>query len=233
MKAGYTTFIPWLLQVIAWLPTRLLFGLFGRFTVVGREHLNNLPTETGVIFAANHASEWDPILVRAALPWVGRSTPLFFVSLEKAFYQKKRFGWRRYLYGGGFFKAWGAYPAYLGTYDYDIALAHHIEILKGGESLCIFPEGSKTKDGNLREGKAGVGFLVDRTDVPVVPVLVEGVFRIRFRDFFLWKRCVRVTFGKPLSHNDIFPKKKQKERYDRKDYKQGSSIIMKAIGDLL
>ncbi|MDE1975532.1 MAG: 1-acyl-sn-glycerol-3-phosphate acyltransferase [Patescibacteria group bacterium] len=47
----------------------------------------------------------------------------------------------------------------MGMYDYSKAMPHHEGIIRDGGSVCIFPEGRTTKDGNIGEGKGGVAYL--------------------------------------------------------------------------
>ena len=61
-------------------------------------------------------------------------------------------GITRYAYGGLVFKIFGAYPATVGIKDYEKMLMHHINILCRGHSVCIFPEGGLSKNGELGQG---------------------------------------------------------------------------------
>ena len=193
--------IPRILQFIAWWPTYLIFRLFYGFTVKGKENINGLKQ---AIFACNHASELDTIMLTAAATPFGPFTPMFYVSRETSFYQDDYFGWRRYLYSETFFALWGALRAYAGLKDYEKTLRNHIMLLEDGYSLCIFPEGRMSKDGNLQEGHGGVAFLSHRTGVPIVPVHITGTYKFSFSKPF--KRPVTVTFGKPiyLSSDETF-----------------------------
>ena len=190
---------------------------------VPQQSLNTLHN-TGVIFASNHLSEWDPILVTAALPWISRFMPLFYISHDKSHYPSN--GWRKYLYGGLFFKAWGAYPAYRGLKNYEKSLSYHIEILSLGGSLCVFPEGGKSKTGKLGEGRPGVAFLAQHANVPVVPVLIQGIFKLSLKDFLLRRKTISFRFGEPLFPKDLFGSSKD---ITLSDYKVGASKIMDAI----
>ncbi len=93
--------IPGMLQVLAWPFAVLLLFVFARFRVEGRENLRRLPR--GVIFAANHHSQLDPILMRAALPWLSKYVSLFYVARQSSVYDWT--GWRALVYGDAFFKA--------------------------------------------------------------------------------------------------------------------------------
>ncbi|MCE9643864.1 1-acyl-sn-glycerol-3-phosphate acyltransferase [Candidatus Parcubacteria bacterium] len=187
--------VPRVLQFIAWWPTYFGFRFFYGFKVKGRKNLKGL---TQAIFACNHSSELDPIMLTAAATPFGSFAPMFYVSRGKDFYQDDYFGWRKLLYGGFFFTLWGAFRAYSGMKDYEKSLRNHIEILEDGHSLCIFPEGRKTKNGKLQEGHGGVAFLSHRTGVPIVPVRIRGTYRFSFTPLFSRRRGVTVTFGEPM-----------------------------------
>ena len=217
--------IPSILQRIVWLPVRLGFKLFCHLEVSG---LENVDEENNLIFASSHASELDPILIAVSLPLLSRHLPLFFTGQEKKFY--KGMGWKRLIYGGRFFKAWGAYPVYVGLKNYEQALRHHIAIIRGGNSVCIFPTGKRTADGEPAKARGGVAFLAHKTQVPVVPVFIHGARGIMPQDFFLQRRKVSVIFGRPIHANDLFANSKNIVLNDRiNDYEKAAAKIMKLV----
>jgi 1-acyl-sn-glycerol-3-phosphate acyltransferase len=215
MRQFFIRYIPKILQSCAWLPTRLVLNFFIHFNVVGLEHLKGI--EAPVIFASNHVSELDPILVRAALPCFSRFGPLFYVSRKNYLASIK--GMRKYFYGGFFFKAWGAYPAQSGLKSYAESLFNHIKLLKGENSVCIFPEGRITKTGVLGEVHGGVVYLAEATHTPVVHVTITGPYKITLRDFFTRKRHVAVVFNAPLYNI-------HSESDDAESYREKARIIM-------
>lgn len=184
---------PLILQKAIWHATRTILSFFCAFEVRG---LDNLPEKHGVIFAANHSSELDPILVPAALPFLSPLLPIFYVSRPREFYQTS--GWRQFLYGGFLFKLWGSHAAVAGFKDYKKSLATHLEILRHGGSVFIFPEGKKTRDGNIqKEAHGGVAYLATHTGCPIIPVRIFGDFNMTLSDFLLRKRHMSVVFGSP------------------------------------
>jgi hypothetical protein len=68
------------------------------------------------------------------MPFIMPIMPMYYVSLTKEHYQNERFGWRKYFYGGIFFKILGAYPAYKGIRDFQASLINHIELLENGNA---------------------------------------------------------------------------------------------------
>mgnify|MGYP001619602930 CR=1 FL=1 len=220
---------PFLLQLLIWIPTRVFLRLFCSLEIRG---LHNLRSLNQAIFASNHTSELDPILVPASLPLFSRFSPMFYTAAEdKNFKGSLRFGWRRYIYGGLFFKAWGAYPVAEGKKNYALALQPHLQILRDGGSICIFPEGFLSKDGTLQQGKGGAVFLAGQTEVELVPVKITGVFKASFREIISRKRVVTVSFGKPLWRTDLHLHeevvKNPSEHLEA--YKEATRILMEAI----
>lgn len=185
---------PLILQKIIWVPTRFLLRLCGHIEISGVENLSTITTN--VIFACNHASEMDVFLLPGSLPFFSRFSPIFYTSREQSFY--KRAGWRQRFYGGVFFKAWGAYPVQVGLNDYSASLKQHIKILNDGGTICIFPEGRTTRDGNMQPAKGGVAYLSHETGLPVVPVYLDGTFQISPSTFFSGRRKLSISYGKPF-----------------------------------
>lgn len=220
---------PLILQTLIWIPTRIFFKTFYSYKIIGLKNLKELKTnKNGVIFAVNHSSELDPILIPASLPFFSHLMPMFYVSREQKFY--KTSGWRQNLYGGLLFRLWGAHTAYAGMKDYNISLRYHIKILSRGKSLCIFPEGFKTRDGDINvKGKPGIGFLVHNNKSFVVPVRIKGAFWNKKESDCFCRRKIEVKFGKPISPEELIG---NPGNADIDNYKRMSFTIMKEIGNL-
>ena len=213
---------PLLLQKIIWIPTRLCLWFFLHLKVKGLElfstHVESneaasakaladkalsdkAVSNRNVIFAVNHSSELDPILIPASLPFWSKWSPVFYASLSKSYYKNK--GLRGLIYGGNFFKLWGAHPVYRGLNDYEKSLVNHINIINDGGSVCFFPEGKITRDGQLQPGKGGIVYLAQRTQCPIIPVGITGAFDIAPHIFLSRRRHITVAFGAPIFPHDI------------------------------
>ncbi len=192
--------VPLFLQTIAWFPTRLAFAFFIHFEVRGRKNLKGL---SQAIFAVNHSSELDPIILTAALRPMGRFAPMFYVVAPAKEFDDPKFRWRKHVYKGAFFNAWGAHELARGMHDYDKSLAAHLRLLKHGQSLCIFPEGGVTKTGELRDFRGGFIHLAREAGVPIVPVAITGAYKMSLRLFFSRKRHVTLEFGAPIHPHQI------------------------------
>lgn len=75
-----------------------------------------------------------------------------------------------------------------------------VEALKGGTSLIIYPEGTRTRTGKIQRGKFGVAKIFLKTGVPILPVGIEGAFELMppGRAFPKIKQIVKINIGKPL-----------------------------------
>src|ERR1035437_5876621 len=214
---------PLILQKIIWIPTNIILRFFGHLEIHGMENLKGL--NSPVIFACNHSSEMDPFFVPASLPFFSPFSPIFYTSRESKFYVNS--GWRKHFYGGTFFKAWGSYPVHVGLHDYEKSLAHHIDILRARGNLVIFPEGRTTQDGNIQPAKGGVAYLAYTTGAVIVPVRIGGVFHFSFKDFFLRRRRLSITYGNSM----YFPSGLNTEP-SLENFKVYANKVMNEVGKL-
>lgn len=218
---------PLILQTAIWPITRPLFRFFLHLKILGADNLKDLPK--GVIFASNHASELDAVLIPASLPFLSRFMPMFYVSRPRSFYTTS--GWRQFFYGGFFFKLWGAHSVISGHKDYGVSLSPHIHIIQHRHSLIIYPEGKKTETGEVMVDRAhgGVAFLAEKTGLPIVPVYIQGVRNTNFlKDFLLRRRHAVIVFGRPIYSRELLV---NQTAIDNK-YKSAAIKVMTIISDL-
>jgi 1-acyl-sn-glycerol-3-phosphate acyltransferase len=182
-----------------------------RFRVVGKE---DVPTTEGVILAANHVSYVDPLFIGAALV----EHQLHFMAKEELF-QVPVFG--------AVIRRLHTIPVRRGRVDY-AAIRQSLRLLKEGEILAMFPEGTRGDGMALQEAEEGIGFLAARSGRPVVPVYLEGTDNVLPRG----KRMPRVHpvtiyFGHPLRLAGGAPHGETREGYRRL-----SEEVMKEIAEL-
>ncbi len=173
----------------------ILFKILFGYRIIGRE---NVPKTGPVILASNHASYLDPPFVGTAL-W----RRVNFVARDSLFNRP----WKKF-----FLDRCKAFPINRDRLD-KTTLNEILGRLKKGEPVCLFPEGTRSLDGSLQPGKAGIGMIVSLAKVPVVPVYVRGsymTFGKVHKSFRLTK--VSVTFGKPMDFSKTEGKGRQ-ERY--------------------
>ncbi|WP_308873960.1 AMP-binding protein [Thiothrix subterranea] len=165
-----------------------LFRARYRLKVLGFEHL---PASGGVLLLGNHISFIDWALVQMASP-----RQLHFV-IEKGYYER----W----YLKSFLNWFGVIPISSGA-SAD-SLEKVTEMLKAGEVVCLFPEGTISRTGQLSEFKRGYEKAVKGTGAVIVPFYLHGLWGSRFSrsSGFLrenrqsgFKRDIVVSFGKVL-----------------------------------
>lgn len=131
---------PEFFQRLVWLPLRVLLIGFCSLNINGIENISNI--KGNFIIASNHLSEMDPLLIVSILPFFSRKLPLIYVSRQKDLYSGANWPkWKQIAYGGTLFKIIGAYPSYKGLRNYKLALPYHLEVIKNGGNVAIFPYG--------------------------------------------------------------------------------------------
>ncbi len=175
------------------------FHIHFKIKVVGKE---NIPAvKGGFIIASNHVSNNDPPMVGVVF-----KRKYTFMAKEELFHINPIFTW--------VIKKLGAFPVKRGSKDTS-AIDTALESLQNGRTFVIFPEGTRSKDGELGKPKSGVSLIAARAKAPVVPVFVK-YGRKRFR------RRVLVSIGEviPAEEFDI----------DIADKRQIRSISEKIMG---
>ena len=77
-------------------------------------------------------------------------------------------------------------------------------ILKHAKILCIFPEGERSIDGELKDFKKGIGVIGKELNVPLVPVYIKGAFKAWPRtERFMRLNPILVRFGRPVLPSDL------------------------------
>jgi 1-acyl-sn-glycerol-3-phosphate acyltransferase len=161
---------------------RVVFRLVGRWQIVGR---GSVPAEGGVIIAANHVSFADPPAVGCAL-----IRPTNFMAKAELF-RVPVLGW--------VIRKCHSFPVRRGEADM-AAMRTAVHLLRSGETVTIFPEGQRSPNGKLQEPEAGVGIIVRRAGVPVVPVaLIDTDCMLPRRSLYIRFSRVKVIFGEPIT----------------------------------
>jgi len=196
----------------------LTFGFmlktFFNLKAEGRE---NIPMKGPYILFANHTSYFDPLIIAAALSMRQR-LDLFFIGF-KAFFDLPVI--RRLTVIGRFI------PLDF-TAHFLESLRSSYYVLENGKNLCIFPEGMRSFEPDVREFKKGFGILAKETGAKLLPVFIEGAFEAWPRTATLPKRHpIRVTFGKPLDTGKLL--KEGLEMGARDDYAAICMAARKAL----
>jgi 1-acyl-sn-glycerol-3-phosphate acyltransferase len=186
---------------------RIVYKLFYRLTYEGLENIDN---SKPYIYASNHRSYADPVLI--SLPVKRRFA---YMAKEELFKQN--------IFFTALIKTMGAFPVVRGKGDMAV-IDTSIERLNSGRNLVIFPEGTRSKDGKVGKGKTGVALIASKSNYDVIPVgiIFEGE-KLHFRS------KVTVKYGKPIKASEIA----MPENYTAKDLKPIKHKIMLEITNLV
>ena len=154
------------------------------------------------MLASNHVSYFDPPLISGVTP-----TPLYFFA-RKSLLKNWWFGLLH--------KGMNIIPVDVNGGDIN-AVRRAIDTLKDDRPLVVLPEGTRSEDGTLQPGKAGVGMIACKAQVPIVPVRVFGSYEALGKNTTKprWGMPLTVAIGKPLSVADYDVGPGDKERYQK------------------
>ena len=170
-------FVFWMASVLV----RTAMILFSRTKII---NVRNVPSECGLLLVANHISHLDP-------PMIGATSRrmVYFLAKQELF---KGFivGW--------FMRNSGQVPVRRGQGKDAVEVA--VNLLNNGKCICIFPEGTRSRTGEMMKPRTGIVVIASQVNVPILPVLIEGTFEMmppkaQFPKF--WSK-VRITYGEPF-----------------------------------
>jgi 1-acyl-sn-glycerol-3-phosphate acyltransferase len=150
---------------------------------------HNIPKEGGVLVVSNHQSHLDPPLVGIGCP-----RPMSYLARESLF---------RFAPFGRFIYSIGAIPL-----DRDgvglSGIKEALKRLKRGEMVVVFPEGTRSKDGEIAPFRPGFTTLAVRSKAAILPVAIDGAYEAypRWRKFPGPGR-IRVHYGVPLTAAEL------------------------------
>jgi len=159
---------------------------FFSYRVIGAE---NMIEEGPCIIAANHCSFFDP--------------PLVGVACKRAIHYLARKSLLEWPILGPIFPELNVIPVDRKNADRS-ALMGAIRVVRGGGAVLIFPEGTRSPDGQLQPAQPGIGMIVAKTGAPVVPARISGSYEVFSRERLLPKKGkVSVEIGHPLSFGNL------------------------------
>lgn len=170
-----------------------------RFDIKG---LDNFPKSGGILICANHIDALDPPVVGITAP-----RPVHFMAKEELFQAPIL---------KPLLPKLNAFPVKRGLSDRE-ALRRALAILKNGDVMGIFPEGTRSKNGELGKGFSGAGFFALKGEADVVPCAIIGPYKP-------FKR-LKVVYGEPII---MQPYRDQKASAD-----DVTKVIMDKIQQLL
>ena len=180
-----------------------------RTRVVGAENIPQTPGDPPLILCCNHISNWDPVLLEVVQP-----RHVYFMAKAELF--------RNPLLAWFLGKQIGAFPVHRGKGDTG-AIDTAKKLVSEGKMLGIFPEGTRSKDGQLLNPKSGAALITSRTGAHVLPVAVVTKGQ-KIRPF----KPTTIVFGKPLS-----PAELKLDDPESPNLRQASRRIMSAIAALM
>ena len=182
-----------------------------RMRVTGREHV---PASGGAVIAANHCSYLDPPVMagcnnRRIVHFMARDT-LFSTPIARWFFPRV-----------------AVIPLDRTRGDLG-ALKKAIATLKEGKVIGLFPEGTRSPDGQMHPAKGGIGFLIAKGEVPVVPLYISGTYEA-FPKGAKKMRPSRVVarLGKPITPEEI-----RAAMPTKGDYGAVGELVMRRIREL-
>ena len=160
---------------------RVYFRLYHRGRIYNRERL---PDQGAFILAGNHVSFLDP--------------PFFGLCCHReAFFMARDTLFRNPL-ANRVLRSWNCVPINRDRGDIG-AMRMVLRMLREGKAVLMFPEGTRSPDGTLQEPRAGIGMIVARANVPIVPMRIFGTNRALPRGTSLPRPAkVQVKFGQPF-----------------------------------
>jgi 1-acyl-sn-glycerol-3-phosphate acyltransferase len=201
---------------LVWTAMRIISRTWFNWRVIGSEEV---PVTGPVILASNHVSFADPPMIGAALP-----RAISYLARDTLFDQPG-LGW--------LIRQLNAVPV-----DRDgggaAGLKAILDRLHAGGGIILFPEGTRSRDGRLQPARSGVGLAVIKSEAPVVPVRLFGMFEAwpRSRPLPLPGR-VTVKFGRPLDFAALRAEAKVCSKPRLKAiYQQVTNELMAEIGRL-
>lgn len=181
---------------------RIIISSCYRWRVKGRE---NIPHSGPVILCCNHIGNFDPPLLGS-----GIERPVRFMAKEELF----RIPVLSFL-----LKKFGTFPVKRGAGDRN-AIRTTLKLLEEGEVLGIFPEGTRSRTGELGQGLSGSAMFALKSQAAVVPVAIIGPWQ--------FMKPITIIYGKPIDMTAIREKKA-----DSETLREATDLIMASIKQII
>lgn len=193
------------MKTFYWLVTRSFKGFFKvlyRFKIYGLEHY--IPGRA--IIAPNHVSFFDPPIIASSWPE------------EASFLARKSLFSTRIF--GCILRNLNGYPVDGSAKDLT-SIKLICQLLNENKKVVIFPEGIRSKDGELGLIKSGIGMLALRCQAPIIPVYISGSYHIWSRHQIIPKPFGRMAciYGSPIDT----------QRFDNLEKKEAQEAVANAV----
>lgn len=168
---------------------------------------NSIPEGKSYIICSNHLSYLDPVFINVS------QTRLIRFMAKKELFKNKLFG--------ALITKLGAFPVNRGS-DGGKAIGFAEELLKEGECIGIFIEGTRSKTGKLGRGHMGAMLIARETGTPVIPCCITGK-----QNFIKPFRRTKITYGEPITCEQLGFK-----TGDNRELRAAAALVMTKIGEL-
>lgn len=201
---------------IGWSLFRIIYAIYFRWRVF---HPERVPKTGPVILASNHLSFLDPPLVGSGL-----DRGINYLARKTLF---------RYPGIGTLLRSWNAVPV-----DRDggsaAGLKEILDRLKRGGAIIMFPEGTRSRNGQLQPGRSGIGLAIMKSDAPVIPVRVFGTYEAYGKGVKLPRpHRVQVKYGQPMYFSKLRDEAKTCSKDRLKEiYQEVANNLMAEIAKL-
>lgn len=172
--------------------------LIYRIEIIGKE---NIEDSGKLIICSNHTHNFDPVILAIIYP-----RQIHFMAKKELFKNK---------FLDSVFSGLGAFPVDRKESDLS-AIKNSLRVLKKDEVLGVFPEGTRVKEFDLENAKAGTALLSVKSRSPVLPVYIESNYKLFSK--------VKIYIGEPIEFCNYYGKK-----LDNGDYTFLSQEILKSI----
>ncbi len=192
---------------INWHFFRVLAKIFFRLSTEGEE---NIPSSGPVILAANHCSYLDPPLIT-----VGIKRQLTFL-LKRELRAAPLLGW--------WLRRIGSIPVARGQGDMRSVMIT-LRTLREGKAILLFPEGTRSENGQMQPFETGAAWLAHKSQAPIVPVYISGTYEAYPRKaWFPRPKKIRTLIGQPL-----IPKGETRAKADSELIKEFTKEMERAV----
>ncbi len=204
--------------MLYWILKRVILGpilfLLFRPKITGKKYL---PKEGAAILASNHMSFSDSIFLPLAVP-----RRITFLAKSEYFTGRGLKGWLV----KKFFQGVGQVPIDRSGGRAAVAAVNTaIKILKSGDLLGIYPEGTRSPDGKLYRGRTGMARIAIEAGVPIIPVAMIGTYDIQPTGQVLPRiKRVGIAFGEPIDMSQFAGREK-----DPAVLREATNLVMDAL----
>ncbi|MBR5496149.1 MAG: 1-acyl-sn-glycerol-3-phosphate acyltransferase [Oscillospiraceae bacterium] len=176
------------------------------------EGLENVQNLEGTILVSNHRSLMDPVFlivkIKNKLRFMGKQELFKFPPLATIF------------------RAMGVFPVARGKGDKS-AIEKSVSIIRNNQVLGIYPEGTRSKTGELLRFKSGVAVIASQTGADVVPACIDYDGKLKFRS------KVVIRFGERIPSKDLFDGVIDLDNLRPSQVKVASTVIRERVAGLL